>query len=275
MLGLQKKFGESLRMRRRRRVLSDNLSAGVTRYQQLYTVLAQSLSDGDFDLAGPLPSEPELVKRFRVSRTTVRRAFALLEREGRIFRRRGSGTYATQSGSRTPLSVAIDTLYDEQPASRDTSVEITQWGEIPVPDHLRTRYPELGARALCVMHVWSAQGDPFQLSTTYVPKTVARKSAMRRPGKTSGSHGLEALRKQSEGVEHIAGASTADAVAAKQLALTLGAPLIRLRSTLRGRGGELRAVEESLFRPDLCQLHLGFDRDRSARGRGKWKVAGR
>jgi GntR family transcriptional regulator len=262
-------------MRRRRRVLSDNLSAGVTRYQQLYTVLAQSLSDGDFDLAGPLPSEPELVKRFKVSRTTVRRAFALLEREGRIFRKRGSGTYATRSGARTPLSVSIDSLYDESPATRDASPEVTQWGEIPVPPHLRTRYPELGARVLCVMHVWSAQGDPFQVSTTYVPKTVARSSAMRRPGKSSRSNGLETLRKQSHSVEHIAGASTADAVAAKQLALTLGAPLIRLRSTLRGRDGELRAVEESLFRPDLCQLHVNFERDRSAGSRSKWKLTTR
>jgi GntR family transcriptional regulator len=260
-------------MRRRRRVLSDNLSAGVTRYQQLYTVLAQSLSDGDFDLAGPLPSEPELVKRFRVSRTTVRRAFALLEREGRIFRRRGSGTYATRSGARTPLSVAVDSLYEDAAATRTASPEVIQWGEIPVPAHLRTRYPELGTRVLCVIHVWSAHGDPFQVSTTYVPKAVARQNAMRRPGRSSRTHGLESLRKQSQSVEHIAGASTADAVAAKQLALTLGAPLIRLRSTLRGRNGELRAVEESLFRPDLCQLHVNFDRDTGARARGKWKLA--
>ena len=262
-------------MRRRRRVLSDNLSAGVTRYQQLYTVLAQSLSDGDFDLAGPLPSEPELVKRFRVSRTTVRRAFALLEKEGRIFRRRGSGTYATRSGARTPLSVALHDLYDEPPSTRGASPEVIQWGEIAVPSHLRTRYPELGTRVLCVMHVWFAQGDPFQVSTTYVPKAVARKGAMRKPGRSSRSHGLEALRKQVQVAEHIAGASTADAVAAKQLALTLGAPLIRLRSTLRGRDGELRAVEESLFRPDLCQLNVSFERDRSASARSRWKVTAR
>jgi GntR family transcriptional regulator len=267
-LDLHKKFGEVFRMRRRRRVLSDNLSAGVTRYQQLYTVLAQSLSDGDFDLAGPLPSEPELVKRFRVSRTTVRRAFALLEREGRIFRRRGSGTYATRSGARTPLSVAIDNLYDETQTTRGASADVVQWAEMAVPSHLRARYPELGTRVLCVMHLWSAQGDPFQMSTTYVPKAVARKNGLRRPGRSSRTHGLESLRKQVQLAEHIAGASTADAVAAKQLALTLGAPLIRLRSTLRGRDGELRAVEESLFRPDLCQLQVNFERDRA-----KWKLA--
>ena len=44
-----------------------------------------------------LPSEPDLVARYRVSRTTVRRALQLLEQEGRILRRRGSGTYAKTS----------------------------------------------------------------------------------------------------------------------------------------------------------------------------------
>jgi GntR family transcriptional regulator len=261
-------------MRRRRRVLSDNLSAGVTRYQQLYTVLAQSLSDGDFDLAGPLPSEPELVKRFRVSRTTVRRAFALLEQEGRIFRRRGSGTYATRSGARTPLSLALNNLYDEPPSTRGMSPEVVQWTEMPVPEHLRTRYPELGARVLCVTHLWSAQGEPFQISTTYVPKDGARKYGLRRPGRSSRAHGLESLRKQVQIAEHIAGASTADAVAARQLSLTLGAPLIRLRAILRGRDGELRAVEESLFRPDHCQLQVTFAREGSATNRPRWKLAG-
>ena len=99
---------------------------------------------------------------------------------------------------------------------------------------------------------------------------------MRRPGsKLRARTDSRRSANRSKVAEHIAGASTADAVAAKQLALTLGAPLIRLRSTLRGRDGELRAVEESLFRPDLCQLQVDFERDRAASARGKWKLAAR
>jgi DNA-binding GntR family transcriptional regulator len=64
---------------------------GVTRYRALYDVLSKSLKSKRRESL--LPSEPELSARYRVSRTTVRRAFAMLEREGRIQRVRGSGTY--------------------------------------------------------------------------------------------------------------------------------------------------------------------------------------
>src|SRR5678816_311143 len=85
---------EPTAMRRRRSVLSSTADAGITRYLQLYSILSQSLADGEFKASRALPSEPDLVARYRVSRTTVRRALQLLEQEGRILRGRGSGTYA-------------------------------------------------------------------------------------------------------------------------------------------------------------------------------------
>src|SRR5262245_21382239 len=66
---------------------------GITRYLQLYTILARELVNGGFKPDQSLPSEPALVARYRVSRTTVRRALARLEREGKIVRKRGSGTF--------------------------------------------------------------------------------------------------------------------------------------------------------------------------------------
>jgi DNA-binding GntR family transcriptional regulator len=86
--------GVSKKMQRSQAAISKGARAGVTRYLQLYTVLAQELANGRFKPNQPLPSEPALVARYRVSRTTVRRALARLEREGKIVRKRGSGTFA-------------------------------------------------------------------------------------------------------------------------------------------------------------------------------------
>jgi len=65
---------------------------GVAYYHQLYTLLSAALNDGLIAPGSALPSESNLMKRFGVSRNTVRRAIGQLEQEQRIVCRRGSGS---------------------------------------------------------------------------------------------------------------------------------------------------------------------------------------
>ena len=43
-----------------------------------------------------LPSEADLCKQFKVSRTVVRQALKELEHEGSVYKRRGKGTFVNQ-----------------------------------------------------------------------------------------------------------------------------------------------------------------------------------
>ena len=56
--------------------------------------LRELLRAGGVDADGKLPTERELSTSLGVSRRAVRRALEVLEAEGRIWRRQGSGTYA-------------------------------------------------------------------------------------------------------------------------------------------------------------------------------------
>ena len=58
--------------------------AGISRYLRLYRVLSEALAEGRIGAGVPLPSEPRLMRDYGVSRSTVRRALARLEAEGRI-----------------------------------------------------------------------------------------------------------------------------------------------------------------------------------------------
>jgi len=80
-------------MRRQKSAIAKISRVGVTRHLQIYALLVQEIANGGFKTNEALPSEPTLVVRYGVSRTTVRRALARLEREGKIVRRRGSGTF--------------------------------------------------------------------------------------------------------------------------------------------------------------------------------------
>jgi GntR family transcriptional regulator len=57
--------------------------------------LRSRIQRGEFSPGERLPSEPELARRGAVSRSSMRAAIAMLEEEGYVDRRRGSGTYVT------------------------------------------------------------------------------------------------------------------------------------------------------------------------------------
>ena len=67
--------------------------AGQPKYAQVADVLRREIAEGIFPEGKTLTTEEELRFRFGVSRQTVRQAIALLEDDGLVDRRRGSGTY--------------------------------------------------------------------------------------------------------------------------------------------------------------------------------------
>jgi DNA-binding GntR family transcriptional regulator len=57
--------------------------------------LRQRILAGEWRPGEQLPSEPELARRRAVSRSSIRAAIAMLEEDGYVTRRHGSGTYVT------------------------------------------------------------------------------------------------------------------------------------------------------------------------------------
>ena len=132
---------------------------GVARYYLLYEHLSGALNDGTIPAGGALPSEPELVSRYRLSRTTVRRALARLEEEGRIIRRRGSGTFARQNRKAPRLQLDLHTFFDDLPhIASQTSVSLLRFESGPVPASLRELLPELGSNAVIIQRLHRYHG---------------------------------------------------------------------------------------------------------------------
>jgi GntR family transcriptional regulator len=90
-------------------------------YRQLAARLAQSISSGSLACGGRLPTEPELMSSYGVSRITVRQAIALLVRNGQVVTRPGKGTFVTSPLMRHDLG-ALRGFYD---ALREQGLEPT------------------------------------------------------------------------------------------------------------------------------------------------------
>ena len=62
-------------------------------YHQLFELLHHEITAGKWKPGDLIPPEAELVRRYGVSRITVRKVLDLLVREGLIVRERGRGTH--------------------------------------------------------------------------------------------------------------------------------------------------------------------------------------
>ena len=87
----------------------------IPAYQRVYQELCQAIQQKLFVPEKSLPAEPELARRYGVSIGTLRRATEQLEREGRLQRHQGKGSFvAGKTTSRKPRSAAP--LSRRQPA---------------------------------------------------------------------------------------------------------------------------------------------------------------
>ena len=63
---------------------------------QLVSRIRKMIFIGDLEPGDRLPNEPDLAERMSVSRSTIRAALQILEREGFLIRRRGIGTFVVK-----------------------------------------------------------------------------------------------------------------------------------------------------------------------------------
>ena len=68
----------------------------TAKYVKIFESLQKAIRDGRYPRDVALPSEEALMRRFGVSRITASRAMEELVKRGLVYRKRGSGTFATR-----------------------------------------------------------------------------------------------------------------------------------------------------------------------------------
>ena len=77
------------------------------KYQILADVIRKNIEEGQYPDGYALKTEFELTEQYSMSRQTVRQALSVLEKEGLIERKRGSGTYVRQKKMRREKTMTI------------------------------------------------------------------------------------------------------------------------------------------------------------------------
>ncbi|MDQ8734496.1 GntR family transcriptional regulator [Paenibacillus sp. LHD-38] len=75
-------------------------------YSRIYKELKNKIESGDYKVDQQIPTEIELAEMHGVSRITSKRALIELEREGLIYRKRGSGSFVKKLDNRSLSSIS-------------------------------------------------------------------------------------------------------------------------------------------------------------------------
>ncbi|MEE9333044.1 MAG: GntR family transcriptional regulator [Granulosicoccaceae bacterium] len=101
-----------------------NAQSPIPLYRQLADVLSSEIEAGEHAVATKIPSEHELADRFEIGRPTVRQATDILVRQGRLERRRGSGTYVLPPSHSLDLFSLAGTSAALRKSSKDVRLEM-------------------------------------------------------------------------------------------------------------------------------------------------------
>jgi GntR family transcriptional regulator len=238
-----------------------NSRTGIARYQQVYTVLAQALAEGTIGAGQALPSEPALVRRYGVSRTTVRRALERLAAEGSIIRRRGSGTFARSGLQRVDSARKMTRILDDiRGLGTNTRSRLLQFAKVRTPEFLLRESPDFGENALLIRRLRSVDGEAIALMTIYVPERLATLVTPRRIRAEAVRVTLDKLGHRAATAEQVTTAVAADPVASRYLRCPVGAALLNVRKLVRDTKGQILDYSSFVYRPDCYELNTDIAR---------------
>ncbi|MBK3773505.1 GntR family transcriptional regulator [Azospirillum aestuarii] len=230
--------------------------------RRIYLLLRDRIVAGDLPPGCRLPGEPALAAEHAVSRVTVRRALDLLEKEGLVQRKAGSGTFVHDTRSVRPivadLSNVLSHLID---MGRSTDVKLLSFGYVAPPEAIAESLGlKPGERVQRSVRVRLIDGEPFSYLTTHVPEwlglTYSEAELAARPL-------LELIERsgvKTERATQAINATLAGPEPAAALDLEIGSPLLTLTRVVHDPSG--RGVEHlhALYRPDRYSFHMDLVR---------------
>ena len=149
-------------------------------YYQLQNILREKIKSGEYEPGGHFPTEDELAQSYRVSRITVRQALAVLEKDGLILRRRGSGSIVTEG--RPPLEPMKLTGMIEDIISMGvkTRTRIIDFGFVHATRKVAERLKlEEDAKVLRIERVRLIKRLPVSYTLSYIPYDLGRKISIK------------------------------------------------------------------------------------------------
>ena len=138
-------------------------------YYQLYEILKSNIRNGKWKPGDMIPPESILIKRYKVSRTTIRQVLDMLVNEGLIYRERGRGSFVAQPTLEEALVHIISFTDDMRQREREPGTKVLSSELIPAPQDIAERLQiEPGDELAHLKRLRLADGEPMSIEDSYL-----------------------------------------------------------------------------------------------------------
>jgi GntR family transcriptional regulator len=145
-------------------------------YAKVEVALTSDISTGSLPAGCQLPSEDGLIKRFGVSRTTVRKAIENLVARGLVEIRRGKGTFVAQPKITQELTELTGFVEDMQALGRSPTAKLLDKRIVPADAEVaRQLAVPPGSLVMRIQRVRLADGVAMSFDETYLPRAIGEK----------------------------------------------------------------------------------------------------
>ena len=207
----------------------------VPMHSVVRTELLTQIRSGRLHPGDQVPTEPQLMASFNVSRTTVRRALRDLETMGLIDRQPGRGSFVSEPKVEPRLDRLTGFVEDMEALGLHASalVELIESGPADAEVSQRLQVAP-GETVVHIERVRLANGTPISFDDSYFPadlgSSIAAENLEDEPFYSilEGKYGIALA-----GADYVLSATTADERVARLLAIAVGAPVLRLERTSR------------------------------------------
>jgi DNA-binding GntR family transcriptional regulator len=226
--------------------------------KRVFEQILEKIQAGELKVGDSLPSEVNIATDLGVSRSTVRLAFAELEKGGVISRRRRAGTRIIADSPQPKYNMVTGGVHELLSLGRDTRLDIIEVSTVRTEDIavLEGQTSETGFW-LEVFGTRTMHGDalPFSVNRVYVPARYVGIEPLLNNQVTSVYQVIESafsvsVARVSQTTKAIA-CSSEDAVL---MGLAADSPALRIDAELYAENDELMEVSMATFNPDSFHI---------------------
>ncbi|MGH7321662.1 MAG: GntR family transcriptional regulator [Candidatus Rokuibacteriota bacterium] len=236
--------------------------SAVPLYQQLEEILRDEIASGRVNAGQRVATEFELMRRFGISRTTVRQTIARLRQEGLISVRRGKGTFVGKGKIEPELSALTGFVEDMQALGLTASARVLGVVDVKAPERVAEalRIP-VDLPVTKITRIRLADAVPVSFEYSFLPLELGRRVA---------EENLEvspifSLFEDKYGIVlgeamYRIEASQASRVVARALGIELRAPVLAIERTTYDTGGGPVDFEQMFYRGDRIRYTMRLKR---------------